>query len=1132
MIIRSLLAIATLFLFSTASANAANVLVDNDGVECPAASFSHIQAAVDAASPGDTLVVCPGTYVEGPGTAGTNGVTIGKSLTIKGSGADLVTIKPTPETGSGGTIAAASPDLRDAVGNIITIAGTPEAPIQVNISGITVSGGGTRTVFSGTSIWNGEFENGVYAETGITFLDAGGSIKASRVTNIVTSELAAASAQPGGYRSNNFGWGIAQVTAATAAPANPARALSISGTRLDRYNKGGVLIDGATGDTFPLTPSGVTNSATISSSQIVGRNLNSPPNDGSGGGALLTTGTVFGQDGVRATAGSALTMTSGNVTQNLMAGAGSNTAAQLSGAAGVRLLGAAASSVTKSNVLENGYGLVNNQLDGTTANTAVPATATNNFWGYPGTSNASNTGPAVSPVTLPILPSNPVNGVTDVTFGSDAVHFLPYRSGNLGDSNGYWPIQDAPLPVADTAPTVSLTSDLPRVDAGADLTLEASATDDFAIKSLTFYEGGTLLGVVSPPNSTYTWTAPSGCTGDRVFSVIAEDSSGQTATDEIEVGCPDENPTATLTATPSTVAPGGDVAVKADVTDDDAIALVTFYEGPNYLGAFTPAPGTTSYSKTVTWTAPNTCGISRTLKVVVKDSTGQTTTQTTPVSTTACPDFDPTVSLTATPSSVDPGDDVSLSAEITDDIRIVSVSFYDGATLLGTQQAPADSTEWTASTTWTAPLNSCGTSHAFKAVATDSGGHTAENVKTVTVTACPDGFPTATVSANPTTAAPGATVTLTGDATDDNGVVSLSFYEGDDLIETVAVSPSATTTSKSIQWTAPETCEVDTGITVVATDTGGNEKTSDQITVSTTTCPDLDPEINVDADPRVVDPGGQVNLSAIASDDVEVVSITFFEGNDELTTITASNSTNLSGSTTWIAPDDCGTTRELSAVAEDSAGNTASDEVTVTISDCVIPPAPPTITLDSPPATIGQNGATVNASVTAEAGAKSVAFLLGARTVCTDTAAPFSCEVLPNGSEVGSQALRAVVTDNLDQSASADATVTVSKFKPAGLTLKAKRTGKKKARIVLSGAVKLPARVTAAEGCPASRVNVSAKRGTATLYNRQVKLNGACAYKLGFNAKKTKNRKQKVRVKVSFPGNDVLSSATTTRKVR
>ena len=39
-------------------------MVDDDKKECPAATFTSIQAAVNAASPGDQIVVCKGIYVE------------------------------------------------------------------------------------------------------------------------------------------------------------------------------------------------------------------------------------------------------------------------------------------------------------------------------------------------------------------------------------------------------------------------------------------------------------------------------------------------------------------------------------------------------------------------------------------------------------------------------------------------------------------------------------------------------------------------------------------------------------------------------------------------------------------------------------------------------------------------------------------------------------------------------------------------------------------------------------------------------------------------------------------------------------------------------------------------------------
>ena len=52
------------------------LLVDDDHIECPGATFETIQSAVNLAAPGDVIQVCPGTYDEQ--------VEIAKRLTLEG----------------------------------------------------------------------------------------------------------------------------------------------------------------------------------------------------------------------------------------------------------------------------------------------------------------------------------------------------------------------------------------------------------------------------------------------------------------------------------------------------------------------------------------------------------------------------------------------------------------------------------------------------------------------------------------------------------------------------------------------------------------------------------------------------------------------------------------------------------------------------------------------------------------------------------------------------------------------------------------------------------------------------------------------------------------------------------------
>ncbi len=73
----------TLYLFSSTPAAAdSELIVDDNLVECPAAGFMTIQAAVDAAGPGAKIRVCPGTYNEQ--------VTINKPLRIIGDNGAVV----------------------------------------------------------------------------------------------------------------------------------------------------------------------------------------------------------------------------------------------------------------------------------------------------------------------------------------------------------------------------------------------------------------------------------------------------------------------------------------------------------------------------------------------------------------------------------------------------------------------------------------------------------------------------------------------------------------------------------------------------------------------------------------------------------------------------------------------------------------------------------------------------------------------------------------------------------------------------------------------------------------------------------------------------------------------------------
>lgn len=141
------------------------LLVDDDKQECPDAGFSKIQAAVNAAAPGDTIQVCPGIYREQ--------VEIAKPLSLVGierNGKDAVVVRPSNIT--------VNTDLAgEPTASIILVRHTSE----VSIKNITVDG----------------INNGLVCDSsfptmdGIFFRNASGEIESVAVRNILSPQACA-----------------------------------------------------------------------------------------------------------------------------------------------------------------------------------------------------------------------------------------------------------------------------------------------------------------------------------------------------------------------------------------------------------------------------------------------------------------------------------------------------------------------------------------------------------------------------------------------------------------------------------------------------------------------------------------------------------------------------------------------------------------------------------------------------------------------------------------------------------------------------------------------------------------------------------------------------------------------------
>ncbi|MEU6220565.1 right-handed parallel beta-helix repeat-containing protein [Streptomyces sp. NPDC047022] len=156
------------FSATTGRPRASTLIVDDDGVQCPTATFTTIQAAVNAASPGDTIQVCPGTYNEIV-SVNTSDLTLVGQTTLPANCDVFVAPDPTVDS----IIQATTP-----IGNGIVNLGADNIHLQgftiQNNAGSTFGGYGVNTSVqhSGYLVTNNVIQNnpaGVYFNTsGVT----------------------------------------------------------------------------------------------------------------------------------------------------------------------------------------------------------------------------------------------------------------------------------------------------------------------------------------------------------------------------------------------------------------------------------------------------------------------------------------------------------------------------------------------------------------------------------------------------------------------------------------------------------------------------------------------------------------------------------------------------------------------------------------------------------------------------------------------------------------------------------------------------------------------------------------------------------------------------------------------------
>jgi hypothetical protein len=528
-----------------AAASASTWTVDDDKAQCPNASFSSIQAAVDQAAPWDVIVVCDGLYEEqstpasgsgSPSQPGSlNGLTITKPLTIRGAGAAKVTIRPKSTLT---TLAGSAPFLRDGGGNVVTVSrqsrdATDESTMFVDISGVTIDSPST------------------YAEAGVAFFNANGAIR-----DAVVGPLRRA-ADAGELAARPHGWGVVATNSQQGAEAGPRRRVTIEDTLVTGYQSGGVLFDTARGaDGAPET---LQRSGIVLYGELKGTTV-----QGSGPGALIPQTGVEYHAGARGTvAGSVVTGNFFTPDQRRSVGVlltDADTGADPLDPA------ARAFAVSDSAITGNGWGLFNATAADDAVRLGAPAaaslgvTGTEVFWGC-------SAGPLLGAQSAGDRTTS-CQGVS----GSDGAGAASVQLGFVRRSAP--PATAVPGATADAAPAAAFAEPSGgQVVAGEPVEPTVRASDDFGVRSVTVTRDGAHHGAAwSAPYAFGSWTPGFEEIGTtHTFTATVVDSAGQqtvTTAQVTVVAPPGYRP---LTAGPAALAFGG---VLAGASATKTVALV------------------------------------------------------------------------------------------------------------------------------------------------------------------------------------------------------------------------------------------------------------------------------------------------------------------------------------------------------------------------------------------------------------------------------------------------------------------------------------------------------------------------------------------------------------------------------
>lgn len=457
----------------------------------------------------------------------------------------------------------------------------------------------------------------------------------------------------------------------------------------------------------------------------------------------------------------------------------------------------------------------------------------------------------------------------------------------------------------ETAPLISLDAPTAGQTVSGMMSWAATASDDVAVAAVKLYVDDAAAGVSAAEPWGGEWDSTSVTNGSHVVKAIAEDAAGNQGESSVDIIVANEeglDPDAILITNPADGASVcGEITVETAVSDE--VVQVTFTLNGADIELDTTEPFYWEWDTTTTFDGAHE------IVATASAEDGRQAVDSVAVTVinedSAC-DNAPSVVFTKPDEGAWLAGSQEVEVTASDDVGVVSVAFYVDSGLLTTDTSVPYETAL-------ATGDFEDGAHVLKAVATDTGGQTAEAQLTVYTD---NTEPVIVIDDPGEDETLQGTITWAASAMDNIEVAEVWFLLDDEVYTTFTAAPYEV----ELDTTALERGEHT--LVVTAYDGAGNEAT-DTITVSV----DNPPEITFTA-PDDTEVSGVVTVSARATDDDLILAMALYQDGVSVDTETR-------GSTVSASVDTCdetyGSTLEFEATAQDSGGNTASETLTLTV---------------------------------------------------------------------------------------------------------------------------------------------------------------------------------------------------------